>query len=65
MSVKYPEHQTTGFALNEADTCRKHVIPKLQAAGWYTERSISFEELAEQHRQSIDDLVKSGCKKQK
>lgn len=37
MSVKYPDHQTTGFALNEADTCRKHVVPKLQAAGWDTD----------------------------
>jgi hypothetical protein len=34
MSVKYPEHQATGFALHEADTCRKRVIPKLQLAGW-------------------------------
>ena len=34
MSVQYPEHQATGFALNEADTCGKHVVPKLQAAGW-------------------------------
>lgn len=37
MSVKYPEHQASGYALNEADTCRKHVVPKLQAAGWDTE----------------------------
>lgn len=34
MSVKYPEHQSTGYALNEADACRKFVVPKLQAAGW-------------------------------
>jgi hypothetical protein len=42
MSVKYPEHQTAGFALNEADTCRKHVVPKLETAGWDTDpRSIT------------------------
>jgi len=23
--------------LNEADTCRRYVVPKLQAAGWETE----------------------------
>lgn len=34
MSVKYPEHQSTGYALNEADACRKFVVPKLQAIGW-------------------------------
>jgi len=34
MSVKYPDHQPNGFVLNEADTCRKHVVPKLQQAGW-------------------------------
>ena len=34
MSVKYPDHQPANYALNEADTCRKHVTPKLQTAGW-------------------------------
>jgi type I restriction enzyme, R subunit len=37
MSVKYPEHQPANYALNEADTCRKLVVPKLQSAGWDTE----------------------------
>ena len=34
MSVRYPEQKSTGAALNEADTCRQLVVPKLQAAGW-------------------------------
>jgi type I site-specific restriction endonuclease len=35
--------------LNEADTCRRYVVPKLKAAGWETEphrRVIMYAELA-------------------
>src|SRR5579884_1908495 len=34
MGARYPEHKPDGFTLNEADTCRKFVVPRLQAAGW-------------------------------
>ena len=35
-----PEHRLTscmGAGMNEADTCRKYVVPRLQAAGWDSE----------------------------
>jgi hypothetical protein len=31
MGVTYPEHKPGGHSLNEADTCRKFVVPQLQA----------------------------------
>ena len=34
MSLRNPEPQLGSVALNEADTCRKFVVPRLQAAGW-------------------------------
>jgi type I restriction enzyme R subunit len=34
MSLYNPEPQVAGVALNEADTCRRFVVPRLQAAGW-------------------------------
>src|SRR5262245_61633682 len=34
MSVNYPDHRPTGSMLNEADTCRKYIVPRLQASGW-------------------------------
>jgi type I restriction enzyme R subunit len=37
VSTKYPGHAAQEWTLNEADTCRKYVVPLLQAAGWDTD----------------------------
>lgn len=34
MNVREPEPQAAVTSLNEPDTCRRLVVPKLQAAGW-------------------------------
>ena len=48
---------------NEADTCRRFVIPKLQAAGWDSERhrlneQVTFTETAEYLKVSRSTLYK-------
>jgi hypothetical protein len=36
------EHRMGEMVANEADTCRKYVLPKLYAAGWTESRAQSI-----------------------
>ena len=46
MNARYPAHEPNASPLNEADTCRKYVVQKLQASG----REHDSHATAEQHQ---------------
>jgi hypothetical protein len=56
MSAKYPDHQPAGYALSEADICRKPVVPKLQSVGW----DIEPDSITEQRAMTDGRIVPVG-----